>query len=72
MLAVRDQPGSSRLKFRHLLAGIKAACFPADGRVLLTATAEGLCSHAWDPPWLHDAIEVPWPKVCAWWYRSLQ
>lgn len=44
-------------------AGIKAACFPADGRVLLTATAEGLRSHTWEPVHLCDAMVIPWPKV---------
>ncbi|KAK9835103.1 hypothetical protein WJX84_012191 [Apatococcus fuscideae] len=44
--------------------GVHAACFPADGRVLLTATAEGLQSHSWDPVHLHDFLEVPWTKVC--------
>ncbi|KAK9824729.1 hypothetical protein WJX74_001799 [Apatococcus lobatus] len=44
-------------------SGIRAACFPADGQVLLTAIAEGLRSHAWDPVQLHDAMEIPWPKV---------
>lgn len=58
----------------------RAVAFPSDGRALLAAAADGLRAYGWEPAREHDAVAVPWAKVCGsgvsgcvweceWWQR---
>lgn len=42
----------------------RAVAFPSDGRALLAAAADGLRAYGWEPAREHDAVAVPWAKVC--------